>query len=231
MSKSLVILSGGQDSTTCLFWARKQFGPEIHALTFFYGQRHAIEIDAAQRIARLANVLSHETLILPKGILMSGSPLVDHEKEVGQYGSVADLPGGTEPTFVAGRNILFLTLAANRAFALGCERIIIGISSEDFGGYPDCRPAFREAMERALQEGLEYELEVLAPLQELSKAETVRLAADLGPECLDALAYSHTCYNGQYPPCGRCHACLLRAKGFKEAGIPDPLVTRAREQA
>lgn len=238
MKKPLVILSGGQDSTTCLYWAKQMPGvEEVHAVTFDYGQRHAIEIQAAGRVAEMAGVASHEFIRLPDGVLRGTSPLVNPDYEVGQYESAKALPGGLEDTFVPARNILFLTLAANRAHCLGCDTLVIGVSQEDYGGYPDCRIGFINAMEKALCEGMPKIILIKKPLITLNKRQTVEMARDLDaihrresgtPEggCLDALAYSHTCYNGEYPPCGRCHACLLRAKGFEEAGQPDPLTAR-----
>jgi 7-cyano-7-deazaguanine synthase len=226
MKKPLVILSGGQDSTTCLFWAKHMPGvQEVHAVTFDYGQRHAIEIQSAQTVAAIAGVASHEFIKLPDGVLRGTSPLVNPDYEVGQYESAETLPGGLEDTFVPARNILFLTLAANRAFCLGCDALVIGVSQEDFGGYPDCRIEFINAMGKAINEGMPAPIEIKSPLITLDKEQTVGMAVDLDG-CLEALAYSHTCYNGEASPCGGCHACLLRAKGFQKAGVPDPLVDR-----
>lgn len=227
MKKTLVILSGGQDSTTCLYWAKKQPQVEqVHALTFDYGQRHGVEIDRACGIARRAGVDSHEVLQLPAKILQGTSPLTNPSQEVERYASADVLPGGLEKTFVPGRNILFLTLAANRAHVLGCDALVIGVSQEDFGGYPDCRASFIEAMGIAISEGMPSPIEIKTPLIDLDKKQTVWMAKDLGPECWEALGYSHTCYNGESPPCGSCHACLLRQKGFDEAGLTDPLIER-----
>lgn len=226
MRKALVVLSGGQDSTTCLFWAKTLFD-EVHAITFDYGQRHAVEVESAVHIAKLAKVASHEVIQVPD-ILMGTSPLVNRAQSVERYKDVSSLPGGIEKTFVPMRNTFFLTLAANRAVVLGCSDIVTGVSQEDYGGYPDCREEFLLALQRAFNQSLEgvTELEIRAPLLTLTKKETVELAAELGSPCWDALAYSHTCYNGEVPPCGHCHACLLRAKGFEEAGRVDPLLGR-----
>jgi len=238
VKKPLVILSGGQDSTTCLYWAKQMPGvQEVHAVTFDYGQRHAAEIQSAQTVAEMAGVASHEFIKLPEGILRGTSPLVNPDYEVGQYESAETLPGGLEDTFVPARNILFLTLAANRAHCLGCDTLVIGVSQEDYGGYPDCRVEFINAMERAICEGMPKPLLIKKPLITLNKMRTVEMARDLDHAhyretgraeggCLDALAYSHTCYNGEFPPCGSCHACLLRAKGFEEAEQYDPLIDR-----
>ena len=223
MKSALVVLSGGQDSTTCLYWAKQRFA-EVFALTFDYGQRHNLELDSARRIAAAANV-SHEVLSI--GHIFAGlSPLTNHSSTVERYESAERLPGGLENTFVPGRNILFLAMAANRAYVLACDALVIGVAQEDFGGYPDCREEFIKQMEQALTSGLGKPLAVLTPLMHLNKAQTVELAATL-PGCLQALAETTTCYNGTFPPCGHCHACLLRERGFTTAGVTDPLLDRA----
>lgn len=226
-SRTVVVLSGGQDSTTALFWAKGVFD-EVHAVTFDYGQRHAIEIDSACIVAKRAQVASHEVIVLPAGILQSTSPLTDPDAELEQYADHESLPGGLEKTFVPMRNQLFLTIAANRAYAKGCNNIVTGVAQEDFGGYPDCRRSFINALEHASELGTftDHGLFIHTPLMDKTKKETVLLAADLDG-CMDALAYTHTAYDGRYPPCGKDHASLLRAKGFEQAGYPDPLVVRA----
>jgi 7-cyano-7-deazaguanine synthase len=223
--KCLLVFSGGQDSTTCLYWSRERF-KEICAVTFDYGQRHNVEITAAKKIGGLAGVTDHEVIDV-KGILESVSPLTDSSRDVGQYDSADDLPGGIEATFIPARNILFLTIAANRAYARGIRDIVIGVSAVDYGGYPDCRPEFVRLMETTLNAGLETEITLHTPLIGLTKKETVLLAAKM-EGCFEALSLSHTCYKGEFPPCGLCHACLLREKGFKEAGMEDPLTRRAK---
>lgn len=226
MQSALVVLSGGQDSTTCLFYAKHKY-ERVHALSFDYQQRHAIELMSASAVADMAGVASFEILRLPEGVLASTSPLVDHQAEVGHYEDAASLPGGVEPTFVPCRNALFMVLAANRAVDLDCDRIILGVSQEDFGGYPDCRADFIESMEDSLRLALGTQaFYVEVPLICLSKMETVQLAETL-PGCMDALAFSHTCYDGHYPPNPKNHASLLRARGFHEAGVDDPLIVRA----
>lgn len=227
--KALVVLSGGQDSTTCLYYARSIYD-EVHAVTFDYGQRHKIELEAAARIAKMAGVASHEVIKLGDHILESTSPLVS-SNELEQYPDAESLPGGIEKTFVPMRNQLFLTIAANRAIARGCRVLLTGVSQEDYGGYPDCRSTFIHALEDAMNfgtfdRGTDGRLTIETPLMNASKADTVRMALAL-PGCYAALAYSHTAYDGQYPPRGKDHATLLRAKGFEQAGIPDPLLLRA----
>lgn len=227
--KGLVVLSGGQDSTTCLFLAMKECS-EVHAITFNYGQRHEREIASAVKVARLAGVASHEIVEIGP-ILQSTSPLVS-DNVLEQYADHKSLPGGIEKTFVPMRNQLFLTLAFNRAVALGTTAIYTGVCEEDYGGYPDCRADFISTLEIAANRGLGYNSEspnyitVLTPLMHLTKADTVRLAFR-HPRCWEALAYTHTAYDGQYPPVGKDHATLLREKGFIEADLPDPLILRA----
>lgn len=216
--KALVILSGGQDSTTCLYWAIDRYGPDqVETLTFDYGQRHLIELECAAAIARFAGV---PNLILPIDTFaaLGGNALTDEEIEI-QKAEGRALPN----TFVPGRNLIFLTFAAAYAWQRGIGNLITGVAQTDYSGYPDCREETLAALQNALRLGMESEVRVHTPLMHLSKKETVELLRDLGG--LDALALSHTCYEGQRPPCGRCPACLLRAKGFAEAGIEDPLLS------
>lgn len=233
-TKALVVLSGGQDSTTCLFWA-VQKGYEVHAITFDYGQRHIRELESAKRIARLGGAVTHEVIELGARILAGTSPLVSNN-ELEQYADHQSLPGGLEKTFVPMRNQLFLTVAANRAYVMGCDVLVTGVCQEDSGGYPDCRATFIDALQNACnygtftgEPGTRGPLRILTPLMYLTKAASVHLACTL-PGCMHALAYSHTSYDGAYPPVGKDHATLLRAKGFEEAGVPDPLVVRAWQE-
>lgn len=236
--KALVVLSGGQDSTTCLFWALAQ-GYDVHCITFNYGQRHIRELTAARDIAHMAGVRAghHEFLNLGDGILQGTSPLVNKSETLEQYADHQSLPGGLEKTFVPMRNQLFLTLAANRAYVIGANVLVTGVCQEDFGGYPDCRRVFIDALQNACNYGTFTgegatlpPLQILTPLMSLTKKSTVKLALAL-PGCYEALAYSHTSYDGAYPPVGHDHATLLRAKGFEEAGVPDPLIVRAYREA
>lgn len=230
-TKALVVLSGGQDSTTCLAWARNRFD-EVHALTINYGQRHAIEIAGAKMIGILGQLDSHEVLTLPAGILQGTSPLTDPNQPVPQYTSQDEVPDGVAKTFVPLRNQFFLTLAANRAFVLGCTHLVTGVCQTDYSGYPDCRQEFVDSLAETINKGtftgedwLLGELTIHTPLMNLTKAESVDLAIAEG--AYGMLAYSHTAYDGSYPPAGTDAASLLRAKGFEEADIPDPLILRA----
>lgn len=227
MKRALIVLSGGQDSTTCLFLARAH-GYELYALTVDYGQRHKRELDAAVKVAQMAGVVRHEIVTVGAGVLESTSPLVS-SNNLEQYEDMFNLPGGIEKTFVPMRNQLFLTIAFNRAVAWGCSMVFTGVSQEDYGGYPDCRRDFLVFLAEASNAGIGeagQKIQIAAPLSTLTKKETVELSRLL-PGCWEALAYTHTSYDGAYPPVGKDHATLLRAKGFLEAMQPDPLVLRA----
>lgn len=253
-TKALVVLSGGQDSTTCLYWALEEFD-EVHCITFDYGQRHAIELKAARTVAAMANessngrIKSHEVVSLhAKGditipgestffieqdkILDGTSPLVS-DNQLEQYADHQSLPGGLEKTFVPMRNQMFLTIAANRAYCRNITNLVTGVCQEDNGGYPDCTAEFIYMLEKACnlgsftgKDGAPGNLKIHTPLMDLSKAQSCIMALAL-PGCYEALAFSHTSYDGAYPPTGHDHATLLRAKGFEEATLPDPLVVRA----
>ena len=242
--KALVVFSGGQDSTTCLYLAIQQYKrANVAALTINYGQRHQAELTAASRIATFARV-THEIVEIGPNILKGSSPLVSKEK-LEEYTDYNSLPGGLEKTFVPMRNQLFLTIAANRAINADCNEIWTGVSQEDYGGYPDCRTKFIDSFERTViagspttpgmvtkengetEEGeIPLDFKVVTPLMYKSKMLTVQAAMEL-PLCYEALSLSHTSYGGEYPPTGKDHASLLRAKGFEKANIPDPLVLRA----
>lgn len=233
--RALVVLSGGQDSTTCLFWAKQHY-EEVHAITFDYKQRHRIEIDAAITVANMATIASHEIVYIPD-CLISTSPLISGAK-LEQYENFEQMDrvigDRVELTFVPMRNMLFLTIAMNRAVALGQGTdVITGICQADNANYPDCTEAFRRAFERAADQALQSTpdpenpfCQVVAPFIFMSKAKMVAVARDL-PGCWHALAYSHTSYDGKYPPVDMNHSNVLRAQGFEEAGLPDPLVLRA----
>ena len=234
-TKALVILSGGQDSTTCLFWAKRQFD-EVHAITFDYGQRHRIEIEAAEKVGQLAKVTSHSFVKVP-GILESCSPLTSNA-ELEQYENTQQMETvigkRVELTFVPMRNTFFFTIAMNHAIALDCRNLITGICQEDNANYPDCTENFREAFEFMANLSLginskysDFAYKLLAPLMHRDKGDTVQLMFNLGQDAWDALAYTHTSYDGKYPPTDMNHANVLRASGFEKAGLPDPLVLRA----
>lgn len=212
---ALVVLSGGQDSTTCLYWALQRFAT-VSAITFDYGQRHRVELDCARRIAEQAGV-GHLQVPVSSLAALGGNSLTDASISV-QTGDTEGLPN----SFVPGRNLLFLTLAAAHAWQGGIRHLVTGVAQTDYSGYPDCRSETIAALQEALRLGMESDVTIHTPLMHLSKKDTVLLAKECG--ALDAMALTHTCYNGARPPCGECPACVLRARGFAEAGIPDPLL-------
>jgi len=219
---ALVVLSGGQDSTTCLYWAIRRFGREnVRSVTFDYGQRHRIELDCAARVAADAGV-GNVRLPIDTFAALGGDALTDSQISVeSQPVPETGLPN----TFVPGRNLIFLTFAAAYAYQHGITHLVTGVAQTDYSGYPDCREETIDALQGTLRLGMESDVEIHTPLMHLSKKETVLLAHDLG--AIPAMALTHTCYNGERPPCGACPACLLRAKGFAEAGISDPLLDSA----
>lgn len=224
-SKALVVLSGGQDSTTCLFWALREFGAaNVEAVTFDYGQRHRIELDAARKVAELAGVRQTQ-LPIDTFAAIGGNALTDAAitPEQGARDDDSTIPN----TFVPGRNLIFLSFAAAFAYTRGIEHVVTGVAQTDYSGYPDCRENTLKALELALRLGMDSRVTLHTPLMFMSKAETVQLAQEVG--AMGAMAWSHTCYNGDVPPCGHCAACELRAKGFLEAGVADPLVVRCGE--
>lgn len=218
-AQALVVLSGGQDSTTCLYWALDKFGSNaVEAITFDYGQRHRVELGCAARVAEFAGV-SHKVMPIDTFAALGGNALTD--RNIGVQKDV-DLETGLPNTFVPGRNIVFLTFAAAYAWQRNIEHLVTGVAQTDYSGYPDCRQETIEALQLTIRLGMASNVVIHTPLMSLSKKETVLLARDLG--ALEAMALTHTCYDGRRPPCGECPACELRARGFNEAGIEDPLL-------
>lgn len=217
--RSLVLLSGGMDSTTALFWAKAR-GRELHGLTVRYGQRHDRELRSARRVGTLAGLASHTVLELPLRPLFR-SALTDPSARLRTSGVRPGIPG----SYVPARNTVLLALALAAAESRRCDSIVIGINAVDYSGYPDCRPEFLAAFRRlarlATKAGVERgeEPKVEAPLLRLTKADIVRLGDRLGVPWAD----TWSCYRGGARPCGRCDSCRLRARGFAEAGRSDPL--------
>jgi 7-cyano-7-deazaguanine synthase len=219
MDKALVVLSGGQDSTTCLYWAIDRFGADaVDSVTFDYGQRHRVELECAKAVAAFAGV-GNTCLPIDTFAALGGDALTDSDIDVE---SGTDTETGLPNTFVPGRNLIFLTYAAAYAYQRKIDHLVTGVAQTDYSGYPDCREATISALQQSLRLGMESDVTIHTPLMHLSKRETVLLARDLG--ALPAMALTHTCYNGARPPCGNCAACELRARGFAEAGVDDPLV-------
>lgn len=208
----LVIFSGGQDSTTCLFKAIAEYGADhVHAITFQYGQRHALEVEIAQRIATEQHIASHKVLAVDWYKDITGNALFDKTTPI------AKAPGASTPnTFVEGRNALFLLTAAIYAKHLGIYDLMLGVGEADFSGYPDCREAFVRSMNETLNLAMDCSFTIHAPLQHLTKEATWALADELG--ALDYIrTHTLTCYNGiPGDGCGDCPACKLRAKGLHD---------------
>ena len=217
----VVVFSGGQDSTTCLFWAKREF-KKVLAITFDYGQRHRIELTCAAKICA-DNQIPQTVLPINTFSALGGNSLTDASKAIEGTG-----PSHLPNTFVPGRNLVFLTFAAAFAWQHGIQDLVTGVCQTDYSGYPDCRLNTMRALESSISLGMDSQFRIHTPLMHLSKMQSVQMALELN--ALPSLAYSHTCYKGVFPPCGTCPACLLRAKGFAEAGVPDPLVTRAKNQ-
>jgi len=214
--KSVVLFSGGLDSTTALAMAIAR-GDEVYPLTISYGQRHRVEIEKARRTLDRYRLADRAREISFDLSFLHSSALTDRSLAVPRH-SVDAIP----VTYVPARNLIFLSLAAAYAEDIGAERIIIGVNAVDFSGYPDCRPAFIEAFERAVRSGTKAgdRLAVEAPLIALSKKEIVELGVGLGVDH----ALTHSCYDPapDGAACGTCDSCRLRIKGFAEAGIGDP---------
>jgi len=222
--RAVVLLSGGLDSYTAAAIAKRQ-GRELYALTVAYGQRHARELDAARAVARALGVVRH--LELSVNLRAIGGSSLTTDADVPRDRDLDDAhAGGIPSTYVPARNTIFLSLALGWAEVVRAERIVIGVNALDYSGYPDCRPEFIHAFESlarvATRAGVEgTQLTIDTPLIHMSKADIIRCGAELG---LD-YGITHSCYDPlpDGRPCGRCDSCLLRAKGFREAGVPDPL--------
>ncbi len=218
-AKALVVLSGGQDSTTCLYWAIDRFGrANVSSITFDYGQKHRIELACAREVAAAAGI-PNVCMPIDTFAALGGDALTDASIAVSDK---ADEETELPVTFVAGRNLIFLTFAAAYAYRHDVQHIVTGVAQTDYSGYPDCREETMAALQKAITLGMDREFTIHTPLMHLSKKETVELAVQLG--AIEAMALTHTCYNGRRPPCGECQACRLRARGFAEAGVRDPLL-------
>jgi 7-cyano-7-deazaguanine synthase len=220
MSAAVVLFSGGQDSTTCLYWALSRY-KQVQAIGVDYGQRHRVELQQAQKIAELANV-PYTLLPFEAWGRLSISALTETNTELNTAHRLdRDLPA----SFVPGRNLLLLTLAGSFAYGLGIQTLVGGMCQTDYSGYPDCRQPFVDATSVALSLALDQSIDIQTPLMHLTKAQTWLLARDLG--CLEVvIEHSHTCYNGDRDHrhawgygCGTCPACELRQKGWEEASL------------
>jgi 7-cyano-7-deazaguanine synthase len=220
--RAVVLLSGGLDSAAALAIARAE-GFEAHALTFRYGQRHDAELHAASKVASALGAVSHREIAVDLGQV--GGSALTADIPVPKHRSDRDIGEGIPVTYVPARNTIFLAFALAWCDVLDARDIFIGVNALDYSGYPDCRPEFIAAFERmaslATRAGLEGDgIVIHAPLIHLSKADIIRRGQSLGVD----FSLTHSCYDPapDGAACGACDACLLRARGFREAGISDP---------
>lgn len=218
--RAVVLLSGGLDSATCLYWAKNK-GYALDALTVHYGQRHDRELRSARRLARAAGARLHAlTIDLP---WLKTSSLVDKKKRLPNLPLSKIGSGGVPSTYVPGRNTIFTALGVSLADAVGARCVVIGANALDYSGYPDCRPEFYRAFGDVARLGTrrgdeKKTLRIETPLVRKDKAGIVRAALRLKVP----LRWTWSCYSGGKKPCGFCDSCKLRAKGFQAAGVEDP---------
>lgn len=214
--KAVVLLSGGLDSATTLYIARRN-GYKVFCLIFDYGQKHRREIESAKRVAKK---IGRPYKIIKFRLPWGGSSLIDNKLKIPMGRSFKEIEEGIPSTYVPARNTLFIAFAISYAEAIGAEAIFIGTHCMDYSGYPDCRPEYLKAYENLIFKGTKLgKIKIKAPLLKKTKAEIIKIGASLG------VPYELTwsCYTGGKRPCGGCDSCSLRRKGFREAGVPDPL--------
>ncbi len=226
MEKAVVLLSGGLDSCTCMAVAKSK-GYDVYPISFNYHQRHSIELEGAKKIAAFYGVKRH--LIIETNMdAIGGSALTDKKIEVPEGDTHrTDVPD----TYVPARNLIFLSYAVGYAEVLGASHVYIGVNSVDYSGYPDCRPEFIQRFQElsayattaTAVKGKHITIET--PLQNLSKAEIVKLGVKLGAP----YKFTHSCYKGGEKACGVCDSCKLRLEGFREAGVEDPIAYETRD--
>lgn len=227
--KAVVILSGGLDSTTCMGIAQEE-GYEVYPITFDYGQRHKIEIDNARRVAEHYGVTSRHKIISLSFLRDFGaSALTDESIDIPKGHHIENEEQEVPVTYVPGRNLLFLSIAASYAEASGAETIYIGVNALDYSGYPDCRPEFiakvEDVIRVATKVGIQGQsIRIATPLIHWTKAEIIQQGMKLGVPYM----LTTSCYNGELEACGECDSCRLRLKGFAEAGLTDPIPYKTR---
>jgi 7-cyano-7-deazaguanine synthase len=224
-SKAVVLVSGGLDSATALAIARS-VGFECYALSFDYGQRHRIELEFAAKQASAQQAVAHSVMEI--NLRTFGGSALTSDTPVPKHESVAEIDNQIPVTYVPARNTIFLSFALGWAEVLGSQDLFIGVNALDYSGYPDCRPEFIQSFEQtanlATKAGVEGARYVVhAPLIQMTKAQIIRRGIDLGVD----YGLTTSCYDPSPTgrPCGQCDSCLLRAKGFEEAGLADPLLT------
>jgi 7-cyano-7-deazaguanine synthase len=223
MKKAIVLSSGGIDSTTVMAMAKAQ-GYEIYSLSFHYGQRHVRELQAAQRVAEALAAKEH--LIIDLDLRKIGGSALTDTIEVPKGRSEQEITQGIPVTYVPARNTIFLSYALAWVERLMAEDIFIGVTAIDYSGYPDCRPEYIRAFEQMANLGLKAAIEgrlkisIHTPLIQMTKAEIIQKGLELGVD----YGLTHSCYDpsAEGKACGQCDACLLRKKGFREAGVTDP---------
>ena len=222
--KAVVLSSGGLDSSTTMAIAKRQ-GFEIYSLSFFYGQRHSFELAAASRMAKFIGVADH--LILTVDLKkIGGSALTDKRIDVPKSRRATEISREIPATYVPARNTIFLSYALAWAEVVPANHIFIGVNALDYSGYPDCRPEYIEAFEQmanlAIKAAVEGSLtiKIMTPLSDLTKAQIIKKGIELGID----YSLTHSCYDPTPAglACGRCDSCILRKKGFREAGVKDP---------
>lgn len=228
-SDAVVLLSGGLDSTTVLAYANHE-GRRCHALSFSYGQRHSVELEAAKRVAEALGAYRH--LVAEIDLRIFGHSALTADIAVPHFGAGEEAPEGIPVTYVPARNTIFLSYALALAETTGAQEIFIGVNALDYSGYPDCRPAYIEAFEQmanlatkaAVEAGLR--IGIRAPLVSMTKAEIISLGLSLGVD----YSLTHSCYDPspEGAPCGTCDSCRLRARGFSALGLEDPALAPGR---
>jgi len=226
--KAVVLLSGGMDSATAAAIAKSE-GYELHAISFSYGQRHAKELDCARRVGKSLGVKQH--VVVEFDLRKWGGSALTDDIAVPLDRNKAFMSGEVPVTYVPARNTIFLSLALGYAEAIGADTIVIGVNQLDYSGYPDCREEYLLAFERMANlatkagavEGRRFR--IYAPLLHFTKAEIIKRGTELSVD----YSLTWSCYQGLDAPCGRCDSCILRAEGFRAAGFPDPLLSRASD--
>jgi len=218
MEKAVVLLSGGLDSATCLAIAAET--RDVHALTFDYGSKHSREIDSAKAVAAKLGADKHTVMKIELDAI-GGSSLIDENIDIEKTGNVT---GEIPSSYVPARNLTFLSLGVALAEVVGAGEVFIGANSIDYSGYPDCRPEFIDAFQKAVDVGTKAgaggtSVKIIAPLLNMSKSQIIQKGAEMGVP----YELTWTCYSGGERACGKCEACVLRLRGFEGAGIADPI--------